>query len=586
MVFGKYINKYYLRYIYLFVGGALALLFVDYFQLKIPEIIANIIDNISNNSLTIEDVRYYTFEIVKIGAVLFGGRFLWRVCIFGAGILIESHLRDDLYSHFKNLPQSFYSVNKTGGLMSYYTSDLSTIRNCVASGTLSLFDALFLGVLAFIKMLRIDVALSLVALAPLLLIAVMGVLLGRFMSKKFERRQKAFENLSDLTQENISGLSVIKAFVKESVELSRFAKVNKDNVDKNMEFIKLSIIFNIILTVLINVIIGIIILIGGKYVIDFNNGVSTKEFTVGNITEFYSYFGSLIWPMMAIAQLINISAQGRASYVRIKKLMDEKNDILDGNLDKPTKGSIRFENLSFTYPNSELEVLSNINLNIKDGELVGIIGRTGSSKSTLVDLLLRLYNVPENKIFIDDKDIMKLKVEDVRNLIGYVPQDNFLYSDTIKANIAFSDEEINEDKVIESAKLADVYDNIMEFEDKFDTVLGERGVTVSGGQKQRISIARALYKNPEILILDDSLSAVDTETEDIILRNLLNVRKGKTTIIIAHRISTIEAADQIIVMEDGKISGVGKHKELLETNELYSELVRLQKLEDLNGGTI
>ena len=387
-------------------------------------------------------------------------------------------------------------------------------------------------------------------------------------------------------QEDLSGISVIKAFVKESVELSRFAKVNKDNVDKNMEFIKLSIIFNIILTVLINVIIGIIILIGGKYVIDFNNGVSTKEFTVGNITEFYSYFGSLIWPMMAIAQLINISAQGRASYVRIKKLMDEKNDILDGNLDKPTKGSIRFENLSFTYPNSELEVLSNINLNIKDGELVGIIGRTGSSKSTLVDLLLRLYNVPENKVFIDDKDIMKLKVEDVRNLIGYVPQDNFLYSDTIKANIAFSDEEINEDKVMESAKLADVYDNIMEFEDKFDTVLGERGVTVSGGQKQRISIARALYKNPEILILDDSLSAVDTETEDIILKNLLNVRKGKTTIIIAHRISTIEAADQIIVMEDGKISGVGKHKELLETNELYSELVRLQKLEDLNGGTI
>ena len=214
MVFGKYINKYYLRYIYLFVGGALALLFVDYFQLKIPEIIANIIDNISNNSLTIEDVRYYTFEIVKIGAVLFGGRFLWRVCIFGAGILIESHLRDDLYSHFKNLPQSFYSVNKTGGLMSYYTSDLSTIRNCVASGTLSLFDALFLGVLAFIKMLRIDVVLSLVALTPLLLIAVMGVLVGRFMSKKFERRQKAFENLSDLTQENISGLSVIKAFCK------------------------------------------------------------------------------------------------------------------------------------------------------------------------------------------------------------------------------------------------------------------------------------------------------------------------------------------------------------------------------------
>jgi ATP-binding cassette subfamily B protein len=317
---------------------------------------------------------------------------------------------------------------------------------------------------------------------------------------------------------------------------------------------------------------------------------SATGLTAGQLTEYMSYFFSLIWPVMALSQFIQIQSQAKASASRIEKFLDapvEVKDAEDALSFDHLQGSIQVKNLTFKYPDGDKPVLEDVSFDIKKGEMVGILGRTGSGKSSLVDLLLRIYNLDENQIFVDGHDIMKLSIKTVRNTIGYVPQDNFLFSDTITNNIGFSYETPDQDLVKESAKLADVYDNVMEFKDQFDTVLGERGVTVSGGQKQRISIARALAKNPEVLILDDSVSAVDTKTEEAIIANLHRVRKGKTTIFIAHRISTVKKMDKIILLDQGKISAIGSHQQLMKTSPLYQDMVRRQTLENLvQGGGI
>ncbi|HHX00434.1 MAG TPA: ABC transporter ATP-binding protein [Acholeplasmataceae bacterium] len=589
MIFGRRINKYYFKYAIYIILGIAALVFVDIYQLKIPEITGAIVDGIKDATLTRDLLISHMKNILIIVTIMFIGRFMWRVCILGNGVRIEAALRDEMFKQSLKLSQKYYSENKTGAIMALYTNDLQTIRRAFGIGTVMLFDAIFLGILAFSKMWRMDKLLTIISVVPLLLIALMGRVIGKYMSRKFSEAQRAFAELSDFTQESFSGISVIRAFVKEAKELLAFNKINKKNKQKNIEFARASVTLQILIGSLISSIFIIIVGYGGYLVYLTQTGApNATSFTLGDLTIYFQYFGTLIWPMMAIAQLINMRSQATASLKRINELFDQEIDIVDGEyeLKGSIKGAIEYRDLSFSYPNNEKEVLHNISFKINAGENIGVLGRTGSGKTTLVDLLLRIYNVEKNKIFIDGVDIMDYKVKDIRNNISYVPQDNFLFSDKIKNNINFSKQVLNMEEVIEVTKLSDVHENIIEFTDGYDTILGERGVTVSGGQKQRISIARALMKNAPILILDDSVSAVDTKTEEVIISNLKKTRKGKTTILIAHRVSTVKDMDKIILLDQGRLIGFGTFDELLETNEVFQRMVELQRLEEEVGGSI
>ena len=583
MLFGKNINKYYLKYLAYIIIGIIALIFVDVYQLKMPEIIGGLVSNIKDKTLTLDLINSYIKEMIIIVIIMFLGRFTWRICIFGNGVRVQTDLRSELFKKAELLSQVYYQENKVGSIMALYTNDLFTIRQVFGSGMIMLIDALFLGVIALYKMFVRNLTLTIIAIIPLACLAVASVFVGRFMKKKFEKRQEAFANLSDFAQESFSGLSVIKAFLKETQELKRFAKINKDNMDKNIDFIRTQMLLE---RLLFGFLIGsvFVILYGvGGYIIYQGKDLG---FDIGTLTEFISYFDTLIWPMIAIASLINLSSQARASMDRIDKVLNHEVEIKDGKdiiKDHEITGEITFNNLSFTYPNTEREVLSNISLTIPKGTSIGLIGKTGCGKSTLVNLLLRIYNIEENSLLLDGKDIMKLPIKQVREAISYVPQDNFLFSDTIANNIGFSKAEIDINDVRRASIASDVDENILEFTEQYETVLGERGVTVSGGQKQRISIARALMKNSQVLILDDSVSAVDTKTEETIIANLKRLREGKTTILIAHRITTVKKLDRIIVMDDGKIVGYGTHEELEQTCPLYKNMVFLQRLEDDMG---
>lgn len=592
MIFGKHINRYYLRYLHLFILGIAGLVLVDIYQLVIPELFGDLIDGINKNTLTEDALLKIVKSLIVIIGIMFLGRFGWRICIFGLAVQVESDLRRRMFEKVESLSVEYFNEHKTGAQMALFTNDLMTIRRCFGSGTMMLVDALFLGILTLIKMVKLQPFLAVVSLIPLILIAIGGVIVGKYMSAKYKKRQEAYEDLSDFTQENFSGLHVIKAFVKESNELRRFRKINKYNEDTNIDFLKFSISLDVVLGAALNFIFLIILGIGSYFVVTTKN--TENPFTIGNLSTYVAYFDTLIWPMLAFSQLVNMMASGRASLSRVSELLNEEPKVKDSddvikdlNILNNMKGEITFNNLSFAYPNSEVEVLSNVSFKINPGEKVGIIGKTGCGKTTIVDLLLRLYNVGDNELLIDGIDIMKLPISKMRELISYVPQDNFLFGTTVKENIAFGVDHYTDEEVVEAAKLADVDDNIREFSDQYETIMGERGVTVSGGQKQRISIARAIMKKSKIMILDDSVSAVDTKTEKTILTNLFTKLDDITLIVIAHRISTVQNLDKIILIDDGKIVGCGSHDELLKSSKLYSEMVELQKLqskveEDIN----
>ena len=404
-----------------------------------------------------------------------------------------------------------------------------------------------------------------------------GLILSKYLTMKWETRQEAFSKLSDFSQESFAGIAVIKAFVKEAKELMAFQKLNRENEDANIAYTKLSVSLNISITLLVESVICVILGYGGYL-------VHEKVLNAGELVEFIGYFTAIVWPVMAISQLIEMRSRGKASLNRIGELLEAKADVVDRDgVATPEKlsGNIEFRNLTFRYPDGEYDVLKNVSFQIHAGENVGIIGKTGSGKTSLVDLILRTYNVPDGTIFLDGQDINSLSIHSVRRNAAYVPQDNFLFSDTIESNIAFATDNGTKDDVVDAAKMSDVHENIVEFPEKYNTVLGERGVTVSGGQKQRISIARALMKNAPILILDDSVSAVDVKTEKSILENLRRHRAGMTTILIAHRISTIEKMDKILFIDEGELLAVGTHAELYESCPEYRTMVDLQKLDDL-----
>ncbi|MBQ8354810.1 MAG: ABC transporter ATP-binding protein [Oscillospiraceae bacterium] len=589
MIFGKHINRYYLRYAPMLLLGLVTLIAVDYLQLIIPELYQMVVDGMYAGSVIVDGTAMpfnmdflldqVCMPMVKVILGVCLGRFLWRVCFFGSSILLEARLRSKMFDRARFLSREYYQVNKVGNLMSLFTNDLDTVQECFGWGVMMFCDAIFMGVLAVRKMLGLDPLMTLLSLIPMIFLLCSATVVGRYMTKKWDIRQAAFSKLSDFAQESFSGVAVIKAFVKESLELMAFKKLNVENEKANIDHTKASVLMRILVTLFVESVICVILGYGGYL-------VYTDRFSAGQLVEFISYFTSVVWPIMAVSELIDMTSRGRASLNRIGELLDAEITVADregvAELEN-VRGDIEFRNLSFRYPGGEFDALENVSFTIKAGENVGLVGKTGAGKTTLVDLLLRTYNVPDGTVFLDGRDVNEVSIRSVRAACAYVPQDNFLFSDTIENNIAFGIENWDREKIIEAAKLADVDENIQSFQKGYGTVLGERGVTVSGGQKQRISIARALLKDSPVLILDDSVSAVDTKTEKAILGNLRATRAGKTTILIAHRISTIESLDKILFLEDGRLTAVGTHAELQETCPAYAKMVELQKLE-VEGG--
>lgn len=589
MIFGKHVNKYYLRHALVLLLGILALILVDYAQLVVPSVYKLVVNGISEGHIVENGVEIpfdmefllsrICMPLILVIVAMVVGRFLWRICFFGVALKVEQDIRLRMFDKAKDLPQSYYQKNKVGHMMSLFTNDIETIHECFGSGILMLFDAVALGGLAILKMAKMNWLLTLFSMIPMVFLLAIGTLVGGFMQKKWAARQEAFSQLSDFSQESFSGIAVIKAFVKEYKELYAFKKRNQDNENANVAFTKASSLLHILVTLFVESVICVILGYGGYL-------VYTDIFDAGQLIEFIGYFSAVVWPVMAVSQLIDMCARGKASLGRISELLDAENDIEgDGasRYEKPLRGKIEFRNLTFTHPGADHPALENISFTVEPGERVGIIGKTGSGKTTVADLLLRTYPIPKGMLYLDGVDINDISLYGVRSQISYVPQDNFLFSTTIADNIAFALDNATEEQIEASAKLADVHGNIVEFPEQYQTVLGERGVTVSGGQKQRISIARALCKDAPILILDDAVSAVDTATERVILSNFYNTRQGKTTLMIAHRISTVSEADKIVFLDDGQVVAVGTHEQLYQTCDSYRRMVDLQKLEQEKG---
>ena len=570
---GKYVKRYWLQYLL----GIAALFAVDLVNTYIPQFTGNITNGLDQGTLDMQGVMSLVWKILMMGGLIALGRFGWRFFLFGAARSIERDMRNDMFRHLEGLSMRYYNNHKTGDLMAHFTNDLMSVRMLVGMTVITTFDASVMLVLVLYKMITyVNARLTLIAVIPLILIIFGDYFYGKAMHKRFLAKQEAFSDLTDQVQETVSGIRVIKAFVQERKELYAFAKTNLKNKDKNMAVVRLRALFMPVLDLIIGASLLITLLMGGYLAID-------GTINVGQFIAFNSYIGMLVWPMMAVGECITSISQGMASARRIFRIFCEKPEIVDGeklqDVEK-LQGEVELKNLTFAYPDADkTQVLKNISVHVPAGSTLAIMGRTGSGKTTLANLLLRLYDCEGGSILLDGMPIREIPLKVLRQNIAYVPQDNFLFSDTIENNIAFGVENLPFEQIQQAAKDACIHDNIMDFPDGYQTVVGERGATISGGQKQRSSIARALLKDAPILILDDALSAVDTDTEEKILQNLKENRRGKTTILIAHRISTLQQADQILVLEDGRGAELGSHEELLALNGLYAGVYRKQQLE-------
>lgn len=600
MLLGKHINKYYLKYWWMFIIGVVGFVAVDYFQTLIPEYLGKLVDLFDNaesiQSIDMAVMKEIIIGVIIVGVVMFVGRIIWRLSIFGASQRIEAGIRHDMFLKSERLSQRFYHENKIGAIMAWFTNDLETIEEFMGWGSVMLFDAIFLSILVLIKMFMLDWVLTLIILVPLILIIIWGALVEKFMAMKWDERQKQFDNLYDFSQESFTGIRVIKAFVKETQQLHQFAKIARKNKDTNIGFVKVSVLFDVIISLIITAINAIIFGVGGYFVYCYVTGNPimlaghTVSMSAGHLITFIGYFDTLIWPMIAMGQIVSMHSRAKASLKRISRFLDQEEEIKSPDnaivLDN-VKGKLTFDNFSFAYPNSKQKSLDGVTFEIQPGETIGVVGKIGCGKTTLVNSLLRLYNLDKGAIKIDDIDIMDCDIDSVRDNIAYVPQDNFLFSDTVRNNIAFSDQDMDIERVEEGAEFACVASDIEGFKEGYDTVTGERGVTLSGGQKQRISIARAYVKNAPILILDDSVSAVDVRTEETILKNIAKKRAGKTTIVVASRVSTVSHMDKILVLNEGRVEAFGSAKELQKTSKTYQKMVYLQALEkEVEGGGV
>ena len=580
----KIMKFYFTKYKIPYAAGLFILIFiVNYLQLFIPQIIGIVTDGVQSGTLTQAGIVNTVIQLLMIVLIVALGRIGWRFFIIGSARKIERDIRESLFEKWLTLDAVYFNQHKTGNLMAYATNDLNAVKMMMGQGVVIITDAIVLTVLVVWQMASyVDIKLTLLAILPMPFITLSSLYFGKHTRQRFGMKQAAFAKLSDKVQESFSGISVIKTFVQEENDINDFNQISKENYNKNIHLAKISAIMSPLMPFLVSVSLLITISYGG-YLTMIN------EITIGQFVTFNQYILMLSWPMSAVAAGINIFAQGLASARRLEEVLNTEATVKDTPTTKPLEistGEISIKNLSFNFPDNLQPGVKDINLEIKAGETVAILGRTGSGKSTLINLLLRVYNAPEASIYINGQDIMKHTLKSVRETFAYVPQDNFLFSETVRNNIAFGlDEDEKTDEIIENvAKCANVHHNIVDFKNQYETVVGERGTMLSGGQKQRISIARALILDAPILILDDSLSAVDTKTEEAILKNLRQERLGKTTIIIAHRVSTVKHADKIIVLEKGQIIESGTHDILLEQNGVYAKMNEQQQLESEVGG--
>lgn len=576
----QFIMKYVKQYKYRYIAGIVTLFVVDIANIYIPKLTGTITDGLTARTMDWNGVVKCLIGILLLGLTLAVGRFLWRFFLFGASRRIERNIRNDMFAHLETLDVEYYNAHKTGDIMTRFTSDLNAVRMAIGPAIIAIFDAVVMTIMVVCQMmLYVNVKLTLLALVPMLLICLGYLYFGNLLEKLYSERQQAVSSLTDFVQESFSGVRVIKAFVRERAQLNAFLKENKNAMDKSLRIAKLQAVLMPLLDVIIGLSSLATLLYGGYLTL-------IGEITLGRFVAFNQYINMLVWPMLACAESAIMFTQGAASIRRIREVLNAKTAIEDEEdvLDvEELQGNIEFNGLTFAHLGQEESVLRDIRLKVPAGSTLAIIGRTGNGKSTLVNLLLRLYKTQPGMILLDGNDIGRIPLKTLRENIAYVPQDNFLFSDTLKANIAFGTEKKDINAVIKAAEAACIHDNIIAFPESYDTVVGERGVTLSGGQKQRSSIARALMKDAPILILDDSLSAVDTDTEEHILNNLKENRKGKTTIIIAHRISTVQNADMIMVLDGGEAVEVGTHQELLDRRGIYCAMYEKQQLEAAIG---
>ncbi|MGZ4133755.1 MAG: ABC transporter ATP-binding protein [Tumebacillaceae bacterium] len=560
-----------------YILGVFWIFFVDLIGIITPKIIGNFTDALKNGTVDHAGIWKYVGAILAIAVFIGISRYYWRIYIMGASRKAEVYLREKFYTHLQTLSPNFFNHHKTGDLMAHATNDLSAVRQAMGPGFLSAIDPFFALSFTIIMMIyTVGLKLTLIALIPMPFLALLVNLFGRVIHRRFGEVQEAFGDLTDRVQESFAGARVVKSFVQEEAEIGKFTKQNQLNLKANLRLARINGFYNPMVQFISTLSFLVALSYGGVLVVD-------GTITLGEFVSFNTYLALMTWPIMAIGFVINMMQRGSASMERLNNILFTAPEIVD-EPDMIEKrflgGAIEFRNLNFTYPNSKIPVLRDINITIPSGKTVAIIGRTGSGKSTLMNLLLRMYNPERGQLFLDGVDINRIPLETLRENIGYVPQENFLFSKTIRDNIGFSGNGYEQSEIEAAASLAQVHDNIINFPEGYDTMLGERGVTLSGGQKQRVSIARAVIKNPSILILDDSLSAVDTHTEEEILRQLKTIMKDRTSLIIAHRISTIKDADEIIVLDEGAILERGTHDQLLEHHGLYYELYQKQLLEE------
>ena len=577
----QFIFQYIKRHKIQYTLGIITLFVVDFANIFIPKLTGVITDGLTAHSLDWSGVRLNLLYLFLLGLLLAVGRFFWRYFLFGASRSIEKELRNDMFAHLEKMDVEYYNEHKTGDLMTRFTSDLNAIRMAIGPAVICVFDASVMTIMVIFQMMYyVSVKLTLIAVIPMLFILFGEIYYGKIIRPRFTARQEAVSDLTDYVQESFSGIRVIKAFVREKAQRYHFLKENENTMEKNLSIAKIQSIVIPLLDVIIGLS-SLLTLIYGGYL------ALIGDITLGRFVAFNQYINMLVWPMLACGDSVNMFSQGAASIRRIQEIFKEQPEIADTDKTKEVdeiNGEIEFNHLTFIHRGHSEPTLNDITLHVPAGTTLAIIGRTGNGKSTLVNLLLHLYNTKPGMLFIDGKDINTIPLKTLRENIGYVPQDNFLFSDTIAHNIAFGVDDATPEDIERAASMADVRDNIVDFKDGYETVLGERGVTVSGGQKQRISIARALLKDAPILILDDSVSAVDTSTEKIILDNLKNSRAGKTTLLIAHRISTVERLDKIIFLNEGRVEAVGPHDQLYASCPEYRRMVDLQRLEDETKG--
>lgn len=558
-----------------YIIGVFSLMMVALVQLVPPKVIGVVVDEIVNKEIRLTKIIVWVALLVGAGLAQYLFRYIWRMHIWGSAARLEKELRTQLFHHFTKMDSIFYQKYRTGDLMAHATNDLNAIQNVAGAGILTFADSVITGGTTIIAMvLFVDWRLTLIALLPLPLLAVTSRVLGSKLHDAFRDSQAAFSAINDKTQESITGIKVIKTFGQEKEDLADFTEKIDDAIVKNKRTNFLDALFDPFITLIIGVSYVLTIIIGGRFIME-------RTISLGQLVSFIAYIGMLVWPMFAIGRLFNVLERGNASYDRVNELLHEKTHIIERKdaIKTMAQGTISMKIDSFSYPKEETVALENIQFSLQEGETLGIVGKTGAGKTTILKLLMREYDQYQGTIFFGKHNIKNYTLDALMGAMGYVPQDHFLFSMTVRDNIRFAKPDLEQAAVEQAAALAFINQEIKAFPEGYDTMVGERGVSLSGGQKQRISIARALIVEPELLILDDALSAVDAKTEEAILSNLKETRQEKTTIITAHRLSSVMHAKEILVLDEGKIIERGTHQELLTQKGWYQRMWEKQQLE-------